>query len=53
MCYPGWLDNAVAAAVLAESQDRGKQILMIAKDVEKRGGELVGSRCEDDVVGLE
>ena len=53
MCYPSWLDNAVAAAVLAGRQDRGKQILMIAKDVEKRGGHLVGSRCEDDVVELE
>ncbi|KAM0704475.1 hypothetical protein Q7P35_008709 [Cladosporium inversicolor] len=53
MCYPSWLDDAVAAAVLTEGQDRGKQILMIAKDVEKRGGELVGSRCEDDVVELD
>lgn len=53
MCYPGWLGNAVAAAVLAEGQDRGKQILMIAKDVEKRGGDLVGSRCEDEIVELE
>jgi hypothetical protein len=53
MCYPAWLDNAVAAAVLAGGQDRGKQILMIAKDAEKRGGELVGSRCEDDTVELE
>ncbi|GAB7324564.1 hypothetical protein MBLNU13_g08463t1 [Cladosporium sp. NU13] len=53
MCYPAWLDDAVSAAVLAEGQNRGKQILMIAKDVEKRGGELVGSRCEDDVVELE
>jgi hypothetical protein len=53
MCYPGWLDNAVAAAVLVGAEDRGKQILMIAKDVEKRGGELVGSRCEDDVEELE
>jgi hypothetical protein len=44
MCYPAWLDNAVAAAVLAEGQDRGKQILMIAKDVEKRGGELTGGK---------
>lgn len=50
MCYPTWLDNAVAAAVLAEGQDRGKQVLMIAEDVEKRGGDLVGSRCEDDIV---
>lgn len=53
ICYPTWLDNAVAAAVLAEGQYRGKQILMIAKDIKKRGGELVGSRCEDDVVELE
>lgn len=53
MCYPSWLDDAVAAAVLAEGQDRGKQILMTAKDVEKRGSELVGSRCEDDAVELE
>jgi hypothetical protein len=53
MCYPAWLDDAVAAAVLAEGQDRGKQILMIAKDVGKRGGELLDSRCEDDVVELE
>ena len=53
ICYPAWLDNAVAAAVLAGGQDRGKQILMVAKDVEKRGGELVGSRCEDDDVELE
>jgi hypothetical protein len=53
MCYPGWLDNAVAAAILPEGQDRGKQILMIAKDVEKRGGDLVGSRCENDVEELE
>ena len=53
MCYPSWLDDAVAAAVLAEGQGLGKQILMIAKDVEKRGAELVGSRCEDDIVDLE
>jgi hypothetical protein len=53
VCYPGWLDDVVAAAALAEGQDRGKQILMIARDVEKRGGELVDSRCEDNVVELE
>lgn len=53
MCYPSWLDSAVAAAVLAEGQDRGEQIVMIARDVEKRGGELVGSRCEDNAVQLE
>lgn len=53
MSYPAWLDDVVAAAVLAEGQDRGKQILMIAKDVEKRGGELLDSRCEDELVELE
>jgi len=53
MGHPAWLDDAVAAAVLAEERDRGKQILMIAKDVGKRGDELVDSRCEDDVGELE
>jgi hypothetical protein len=47
------LDDAVAAAFLAEGRNRGKEILMIVKDVEKRGGKLVRSRCEDDVVELE
>jgi hypothetical protein len=53
MCYPEWLNDAVAAAVLAERQNRGKHILMVAKVVEKRGVELIGSRCEDDVMELE
>ena len=53
MCYPAWLDDAVAAAVLAEGQNRGKQISMVAKDVMKIGDELVGSRCEDDVLELD
>jgi hypothetical protein len=44
-CRPQWLDDTVAAAVLAEAEDRGKQIVIVAKDVEQRGGELVGSRC--------
>ena len=47
---PAWLDDAVIGAILAEAQNRGKQILMIAKGVGKKGAELVGSRCEDDVV---
>jgi len=53
MGRPAWLDDAVAAAVLAEERDRGKQILMIAKDIGKRGGELLDSRCEEEVVELE
>lgn len=49
-CYPRWLDDTVAAAVLAGGSDRGQQMMLIANDVEKRGGELVGSRCGDENV---
>lgn len=52
-CYPTWLDDAVAVAALAAGQDRGKQIMLVAREVEKMGGELIGSRCEDEVVELE
>jgi len=49
MCYPTWLNDAVAAAVLAEGEDRGKQILMVAKVVEKRGVELMENWCKDEI----
>jgi hypothetical protein len=52
-CHPQWLDDTMAAAVLAEVEDRGKQIVLVAKDVEQRGGELVGSRCVSEIVDLE
>jgi hypothetical protein len=49
------LNNAVAAAALTEEQAHGKQIMLVAKDVEKRGRELVGSSCgnEIEVIGLD
>jgi hypothetical protein len=52
-CYPQWLNDAVAAAVLAEVEDRGKQIVLVAKDVERRGVELVGSRCGSEIVEID
>lgn len=47
VCYPSWLDDAVAASILKEKQERGKQIMLIAGEIGKRGAELVGSRCVD------
>lgn len=45
MCYPCWVDDALAAAFLAEKEDRGKQVMLFAATVEKKGYELVESRC--------
>jgi hypothetical protein len=52
-CYPQWLDDAVAAAVQAEVEDHGKQIVLVAKEVEQRGEELVGSRCGSEIVEID
>jgi outer membrane biosynthesis protein TonB len=52
-CHPQWLDDTVAAAVLAEAEDRGKQIVLVAKEVVQRGEELVDSRCGSEIVEIE
>jgi hypothetical protein len=48
MCYPKWVDDALAAALLAEKGDRGKQVTLFAASIEKKGRELVGVRCVDE-----
>ena len=55
MCYPRWVDDALAAAFLAERHDRGKQVILFAACIERKGHELVESRCvhADELVGLE
>ena len=45
MCYPRWVDDALAAAVLAEKEDRGKQVVLFAASIGRKGHELVGSQC--------
>jgi hypothetical protein len=54
-CYPIWVDDALAAAFVAEKEDRGKQVTLFAASIEKKGRELVGSRCldADEIVNLE
>jgi hypothetical protein len=47
MCYPRWVDDALAAALLAEKDDRGKQVVMFAASIGRKGHELVGSQCVD------
>lgn len=54
MCYPRWVDDALAAVLLAEKDDRGKQVVMFAASIGRKGHELVGSQCVDghEVIGL-
>jgi hypothetical protein len=47
MCYPRWVDDALAAALLAEKDGRGKQVVMFAASIGRKGHELVGSQCVD------
>ena len=47
-CYPRWVDDALAAAALAEEDNRGKQVVLFAVSIEKKGRELLGSRCVDE-----
>jgi hypothetical protein len=48
MCYPRWVDDALAAAFLAEREDRGKQVLLFAASIGRKGHGLVGSQCVDE-----
>jgi len=45
--YPRWVDDALAAAFLADKEDRGKQVLLFAASIGRKGHELVGSQCVD------
>jgi hypothetical protein len=47
-CYPRWVDDALAAAALADEDNRGKQVVLFAVSIEKKGRELLGSRCVDE-----
>lgn len=49
MCYPRWVDDALAAALLAEKDDRGKQVTLFFASIEKKGRELLGCRCVDEI----
>jgi hypothetical protein len=49
MCYPRWVDDALAAALLAEKEDRGKQVVLFAVSIGRKGHELIGSQCVDEV----
>jgi hypothetical protein len=55
LCYPRWVDDALAAALLTEKDDRGKQVMQFAASVEGKGHELVGSQCLDatEIVDVE
>jgi hypothetical protein len=55
MCYPQWVDDSLAAAFLAEKEDRGKQVTLFAASIEKKGRVLVGAQCldADEIVNLE
>jgi hypothetical protein len=48
MCYPRWVDDALFAAFLAEKDDRGKQVVLFAASIGRKGHELVGSQCVDE-----
>jgi len=45
MCYPLWLDDAMAAAFLVEKDNRGKQVIHFAASIKRKVHELAECLC--------